>query len=267
MGKKITSLLLTLAMIVAIVPCLGPVYADDSPVVTYKFYKDAELTTPVGDSSVDVGDVVYGAVSVSGTSINQVAAFVGFSTDCLQLVNFDSDDAVTIPDGGLKGTGAFGAVAANIGQYGVKISPKSVIKLTFHAGEEDPFIVKDGNDGILHALFTSMGTTGYDYSDDTVFIVLKLKAIKGGTATLSSSPATYAEEPTGTKIYLKGSKNISFVLFLVPSGNNPIAPLFFNIFKACSVAFLSFISLLTGIHPTSLKNQANFPSKYSFLAK
>ena len=35
---------------------------------------------------------------------------------------------------------------------------------------------------------------------------------------------------------LNGNRKTFFVLFLVPSGNNPIAPPLFNTFKALSVA-------------------------------
>ena len=65
---------------------------------------------------------------------------------------------------------------------------------------------------------------------------------------------------------LNGNKN-SFVLFLVPSGNNPIAPPSFKKSKADDTDLLSFFDLSTGIHPALLKNQANFLlSKYSFFA-
>ena len=43
------------------------------------------------------------------------------------------------------------------------------------------------------------------------------------------------------------------VLILVPSGNNPIAPLLFNTSKAWFFATPSWASLSTDIHPTALK--------------
>ena len=65
---------------------------------------------------------------------------------------------------------------------------------------------------------------------------------------------------------LNGRSN-SFVLFLVPSGNIPIAPPLFKTFIAFKVAVGSFSFLFTGIQCTILKNQLVFLlSKYSFLA-
>ena len=48
--------------------------------------------------------------------------------------------------------------------------------------------------------------------------------------------------------YLNGNKN-SLVLFLVPSGNKPIAPPSFKTSKAFLVASSSFLDLSTEMHP------------------
>ena len=56
------------------------------------------------------------------------------------------------------------------------------------------------------------------------------------------------------------------VLFLVPSGKIPTAPLCFNIVMAFSKEPLCLTCLSTDMQPVILKNQANFESKYSFLA-
>ena len=65
---------------------------------------------------------------------------------------------------------------------------------------------------------------------------------------------------------LNSNNNLS-VLFLVPSGNNPIAPPFFKTSNADATAASSFLLLSTLMHPAALKNHATFLlSKYSFLA-
>lgn len=202
MKKRILSLFIALTMIVAVVPGFSVVLADGDPEVTYGFYYDEELTNPIGDASVEVGTIVYGAFSAKNVTAVMVDPVIGFDTRYLEPISFADDSVVELrtitsearsnptPETRINVTA--GELAD--GSKGVKILEVKVglDALTCTPDEANPemgMANSTSNIGVLYAGFNNYA--GVNLGSGKTFVVMKFRAKKQtppGNPTLLYSP-------------------------------------------------------------------------------